>query len=233
MKGFKFILVFVFISLFVAPSFAQNNANGILRAVYNKLQKAKDYSVQVNIKIDMPFIRMLPVEAKIYFKQKDKFKVESKSIAIVPRQGFDQASKMLADTNSYTAVVQGTEKIGTVLTSIVNVIPLSDTSDLVLGKLWIDPIQHVILKSQFTTKSNGTIMTEYTYGAAGEYGLPDNMIFSVETKKFRLPKSVTADMNNTTSAKDDKEKDNKKGRIFIKLSNYQINKGIADGVFVK
>ena len=231
MSKFKYIFILCIAMFSFTETIAQNNANVILRGVYNKLQKAKDYKVDVNIKIDMPFIRMMPVDAKIYFKQKDKFKVESKSIAIVPRQGFDQASKMLADTNSYTCVIQGTEQIGTVTTTVINVIPRSDTVDLVLGKLWIDAAKNVILKSQFTTKSNGTIMTEYAYGTAIEYGLPDNMIFSVDIKKFRLPKSVTADMNNTSTAKDDKTKDKKTGKIFIKLTNYQINKGIDDAVF--
>ena len=211
---------------------AQENANTVLHAVYAKVQKAKDYSVDVNIKVDMPFIRMLPVVAKIYYKQKDKFKVESKSIAIVPRQGFDQASKMLSDTNSFTTIIQGKELIGTTQAVIINIIPLSDTSDLILGKLWIDTKQNVILKSQLTTKSNGTILTEYTYGAQTAYGLPDKMLFTVDVKKFKIPKSVAADMNNKPK-EEDKKKDQKKGQIIISLTNYQINKGIPDSVFKK
>jgi len=222
-------ILFLFISIFAQ---AQPNANAILRDVYGKLQKAKDYSVNAHIKVDMPFIRMMPIDAKIYFKQKDKFKVESKSIAIVPRQGFDQASKMLADTTAYTAVAQGNELTGKIQTTIINIIPLSDTSDLILGKLWIDAKQSVILKSQLTTKSSGTILTEYTYGAQIAYGLPDKMIFSVDMKKFKIPKSVSADINNTTKEEDPK-KDKKKGQIFIDLTNYQVNKGIADAVFIK
>ena len=101
MMRFKICLLVFFVWVFSISIEAQSNANVILHTVYAKLQKAKDYSVDANIKVDMPFIRILPINAKIYFKQKDKFKVESKSIAIVPRQGFDQASKMLADTNSF------------------------------------------------------------------------------------------------------------------------------------
>jgi hypothetical protein len=228
----RYTLLF-FILLFSIPLAAQTNANQVVRAVYLKLQKAKDYSVQANIKVDMPFLRILPIDAKIYFKQKDKFKVESKSIAIVPRQGFDQASKMLADTNSFTAIMQGNELINGTLTNIINIIPLSDTSDLILGKLWIDPKQNVILKSQLTTKSNGTILTEYTYGTQLIYGLPDKMIFTVDVKKFKIPKSVAADMNNSSADKKDTSKENKKGKITITLTNYQINKGIADSVFKK
>jgi hypothetical protein len=223
----------VFLLLFSSQTNAQSDAKLILRGVYNNLQKAKDYSVNANIKVDMPFIRMLPIDAKIYFKQKDKFKVESKSIAIVPRQGFDQSSKMLADTNSFTALAQGTEIIAGIQTNIINIIPMSDTTDLILGKLWIDPKRNVILKSQLTTKSNGTILTEYEYGSQAAFGLPDKMIFSVDVKKFKIPKGVTADINNSEAEKKDKGKDPKKGKIFITLTNYQINKGIPDTVFKK
>jgi hypothetical protein len=225
-------IIFILLALFISIALpAQNNANQLLRGVYGKLQKAKDYSVQANIKVDMPFIRMLPIDAKIYFKQKDKFKVESKSIAIVPRQGFDQSSKMIADTNSFTAVIQGNEILNGINTTIVNIIPLSDTSDLILGKLWIDPKQSIILKSQLTTKSNGTILTEYTYGTQTAFGLPDKMIFSVDVKKFKIPKSVSADMNNSSA--DKKEQNKKTGKIFITLTNYQVNKGIPDSIFKK
>ena len=229
----KFLVVFLFAILSGETVMAQQNANQILRAVYLKSQKAKDYSVLANIKVDMPFIRMLPIDAKIYFKQKDKFKVESKSIAIVPRQGFDQSSKMLADTNSFTAIMQGNELINGPLTNIINIIPLSDTSDLILGKLWIDNKQNVVLKSQLTTKSNGTILMEYTYGAQLLYGLPDKMIFSVDVKKFKIPKSVSGDINNSSTETPDKTKDPKKGKIYITLTNYQINKGVPDTIFKK
>ena len=226
-------LCFFFLFLLSANTIsAQENANAILNKVYSKIQKAKDYSVNIHVKVDMPFIRMMPIDAKVYSKQKDKFKVESKSIAIVPRQGFDQASKMLADTNSFSTIIQGKEMIGTTQAVIINIIPNADTSDLILGKLWVDTKQNIILKSQLTTKSNGTILTEYTYGTQIAYGLPDKMTFTVDVKKFKIPKSVAADINNQPK-EEDKKKDNKKGQIFITLTNYQINKGIPDSIFKK
>jgi len=207
----------------------------LLNSVYKKMAVVNDYSVNANVKVDLPFVRMLPIDAKIFFKQKDKFKVETKSIAIIPRQGFDQITKMLNDTTSFEALVSGDEMVGMVKTTIVNVIPSADTSDLILGKIWIDTKQNVVLKSQLTTKSNGTIVTEYFYGTEIAYGLPSKMIFSVDVKKFRIPKSVAADINNSKKKANqiETEKENKKGKIFITLTNYQINKGISDDVFKK
>jgi outer membrane lipoprotein-sorting protein len=233
MKVFRyFTLLFFLFNGTSSSAQISANANRLLHSIYAKLQKANDYSVQANIKVDMPFIRMLPIDAKIYFKQKNKFKVESKSIAVVPRQGFDQASKMLADTNSFNALVQGTEMINNVLTAVVNIIPVADTSDLILGKFWIDEKQKLILKSKLTTRSNGTIVTEYFYGAQAQYALPDKMIFQVDVKKFKMPAGTTTD---ATKKKEEQSKDEKdrKGKIIITLTNYQVNKGIPDEFFKK
>lgn len=233
MKPFRFTFLFL-LSFFFREAPAQTlSANQLLNSIYTKLQKAHDYSVQAHIKVDMPFIRMLPIDAKIYFKQKNKFKVESKSIAIVPRQGFDQASKMLADTNSFNALVQGNELVGTISASVVNIIPVADTSDLILGKLWIDEKRQLILKSKLTTRSNGTILTEYSYGDQVQYALPNKMIFSVDVKKFKMPAGTTGDLNANAKKEEDKSKEDKKGQIIITLSNYEINKGIPDEFFKK
>lgn len=229
-----FFLFFLALSL---ESFAQiKTAKQMLYAVYNKMAVVKDYSVSVNVKVDLPFVKMMPINAKVFFKEKNKFKVESKSIAIIPKQGFDQITKMLNDTNSIEALVSGNEIIGAAKTTIINVIPSSDTSDLILGKLWVDTKQNVVLKSQLTTKSNGTIVTEYFYETEIYYGLPSKMIFSVDIKKFKIPKSVAADINNTKKESTPKQKENenkKKGQIIILLTNYQINKGISDDLFKK
>ena len=151
------VFFFLFYVSFTTVAYAQNtnNADDLLQKLKQKLDKVKDYTVDANIKLDVPFIKMLPVNAKIYFKQKNKFKVESKSIAVLPRQHFNQITSLLenANKNTYTALVSGNENIGTTSTTVVNIIPSSDTSDLVLAKFWVDPKQNVVLKSQLTSRS--------------------------------------------------------------------------------
>jgi outer membrane lipoprotein-sorting protein len=227
---FKF-LIFSLLSLSSQILNAQDDASKTLKAVYGKLDKVSDYSVKAHIKVDMPLIKILPVNVQIYFKQKDKFKVKSKGIAIVPRQGFDQISKVIRDPSTYTAVQQGFENLDGKQTAIINVIPLSDTSDLILGKLWIDKEQNVILKSQLTTRTNGTIVMDYTYKSQLEFGLPDQMVFFVDMKKFKIPKNIGA--TNSSQPSDDQNKKNKEkiGKIIITFSDYQVNKGIPDNVF--
>ncbi len=225
----KYIYIFVLLAL--SHTAIAQQPNKVLNLVYTKLKKAQDYTVDAHIKVDLPFIKMLPINAKIYFKQKDKFKIESKSIAIIPKQSFVQLTQLIADTNKYTAVYQGAEKYNNTAVSLISIIPSADIEDIILGKLWVDEKQQVILKSQITTKSNGTIITEYIYGQQLVYGLPDVMNFEIDIKKFKIPKSIAADIN--SSKKAPANETSKKGKIKITLTNYQVNKGISDAFFKK
>lgn len=245
-----FILLMV-VFLNVPSLSAQKTPNQILNGVTQKMNKAKDYSADANIRSEIPAIRILPVNAKVYFKQKDKFKVDSKGIVLLPKQGFSDFQKVIRDTTSFTAVMTGQEKIGQIMTQVLNVIPSQDTSDLILAKLWIDTNNSLVLKSQLTTRSSGTMLIEYTYGSQKQYGLPDNMVFTVDVKKFKVPKGVATDLNKPSkgtgasggasggggSAEGSgapasaKASAGKKGQIFIGLTNYKVNGGVSDSIF--
>ena len=226
----KNIAVILFISIY-SLGFSQD-ADAILNRVVTKINSVRDYSVDANIKADIPLIKILPVKASIYFKQKDKFKVVSKGIAILPKQGFTDVNSFLMKKNSYMAVDGGVKTIDDVKTNLITVIPTNENSEFVLAKLWIDTKNDLILKSQITTRSSGTVTVDYSYDTEAEYGLPNLLVFDIDVKKFKLPKSVAADLNKTEKekAKKNKNKD-QKGTIIIKLTNYKINKGISDEFF--
>lgn len=206
-------------------------ANDILNKVVTKFNTVKDYTVSANVKANIPMIKILPSKATIYFKQKDKFKVVSKGIVILPKQGFTEINTFLANKKSYMAVAGDTTKIGGVMTKLITVIPNGESSEIVLAKLWIDVKNSVIMKSQITTKSNGSVSTTYSYGDKVTYGLPSQLIFEIDVKAFKLPKSVAADINKTTT--DKKVKTNNKGVITITLTDYKVNTGLSDAIFTK
>ena len=221
--------IVILLLTFYSITLAAQSPRTLLNYVQAKLNKANNYKADININVDLPYITILPIETKLYFKQKDKFKIDTKSIAILPKQGFLQLNMLVNDTVNYTAIFQSIETINKIKTSLINLIPNNDTSDVVLAKLWVDAVNQVIIKCQLTTKSSGTIKTEYTYGSQLTFGLPDVIKFIVDIKKFKIPKAIAADINTSKSKKVEK----KSGEIIITLKNYEINKGIADSVFDK
>lgn len=228
MKTF-FASLCVLLTTFISSA---QDAGPIIQELVNKMNAVKDYSASALITSDIPMVKILPSQATVYFKQKDKFKIDSKGIVILPKQGFTDVAKMLENKSSYTAMVIGNEVIGGTKADIVTVFPVSDTSDLILAKMWIDTTNDIILKSQITTRSAGLVTINYTYGTQKKWGLPDKMVFTVDVKKFKLPKGVATDINRTNTA-DTEKNQSKTGTIQIDLSNYKINQGLSDDLFKK
>lgn len=207
------------------------DAREMLRDLNSKFRKVNEYQADVLIRTDISFVKALPVQATVYFRQPDQFRIKSKGIAMLPRQGFDQVVRTLADTASYIPVLQGKEAIDGREMQLLSVLPLSDTSDLILGKFWIDLSQKLIRRSQVTTRSNGTMTSDYFFGAQQRFALPDSMVFTVDTRKFKIPKAVAADLNNTKSSKPVDTKAREKGKIYLRFSNYRVNQGLPANVF--
>lgn len=224
-----FILILL---LFACISVNAQDANEYLKRLTEKFNLVKDYIVRAKIKSDIPLVKILTVNATVYYKQKDKFKIDADGIAILPKQGISDLPKLLNAKDTYTAILTGTENIFNVKTSIITILPASDTSDLILAKLWFDDVNNLILKSQVTTRSSGTLATDYYYSKQKEFGLPDSMVFTVDVKKFKIPKGVATDINRTKTV-DANQQTAKTGKIFISLYNYKLNSGLKDEFFEK
>jgi hypothetical protein len=69
------------------------------------------------------------------------------------------------------------------------------------------------------------------YGNYSSYGLPDKVVFSFNTKDYKLPKGVTFDYDDGVKKKTGNDLKNKKGKVEISYSEYVINKGVDDTIF--
>jgi outer membrane lipoprotein-sorting protein len=222
--------IFTFIIIAITLNISAQKAEDIIAKLNAKYNSIKDYTVNANIKADIPMLKIMPNKAVIYYKQKDKFKIDSKGITVLPKQGFTEINAFLSDKSKYMAVIGDSLIIKGVQTVLINIIPNNAGGEMILAKLWVDVKNYVIMRSQITTKTNGTIFIDYTYGDQITFGLPSEMKFEIDVKKFKMPKSVSGDINNTKN-KDQKKKNKTKGTITITLSEYKVNTGLKDSIF--
>jgi outer membrane lipoprotein-sorting protein len=225
----KSVYLIVFILLSVV-GYGQT-AEEILKGVIDKIDLVEDYQADVQIKAAIPFIKVPIAKAKIYFKQKDKFKVESKGIAILPKQGMSDLTGFLSNEKKYSAVLGEAKTINEHKTRLISILPTDENSEIILAKVYISTSEDLIYRTVLTTKSSGSVSIDYEYNLNKKYGLPNKMTFTVDIKKFKMPKSVASDIRN--NEKEKKYKDNEKGTIVLTFSNYLVNKGISDDVFKK
>lgn len=218
-----------FALLFICGSSFTQTAFDLIKGVNAKINLVKDYKADIQIKATIPFIKVPISNATIYYKKYDKFKVISKGIAILPKQGTNDLTKFLSNSSKYVPVLGEQKVINQHPTRLVTVIPTEENSEIILAKVYISPSEKLIYRSVVTTKSSGTVTVDYEYGKNKNYGLPSKMSFTVDVKKFKMPKSVAADIRSNTAKK--KYKENEKGTIVLTVINYAINIGLTDGYF--
>jgi len=213
------------------PTFAQQDVNVLLQKVKAKIESVNDYEANGKMKTNVAFLKVPVATIKMYFKKPNKLKIKNeKGISFVPRGAVSINLNNILSGNKYTVIDIGEDKISGAKVRVVKLLPDDDNADIILSTLYIDETNLVIKKAKTTTKDNGTYELEMTYGKYTAYGLPDKVIFSFNTKDYKLPKGITFDFDDG-AVKKPAEK-NKKGRAEIVLSSYIINKGVLDSVFL-
>lgn len=206
------------------PFFASaQQADELFARLAQKFKQVHHYEVKAQIKPNIPLIRILPVKANVQFTYPNTYKIKSAGISILPKNGFSELPLLFSQSNQFTAIASGNEVIQSVRAEIITLLPLENEGDLVLAKIWVDTKSMVILKSLITSRSNGTILSEFDYTTEKSWGLPARMKITIDVKKFKIPKGVATDINRTSRQADD-GKSTSKGSIIIEFSNYRINR---------
>lgn len=223
------------LSLFILVQQITNaqNINVLVANTKSKIEQVKDYTALGKMKTNVSFLKLPIANIKLYFKNPNKFKLKSeKGVSFVPKGSININLNSLFAENNFTIIDAGSEKIDNITVRVAKLLSNDDNSDLVLTTLYIDPVRFLILKSKTTTKESGTYELKMNYKKYAEYGLPDKILFSFNTKDYKLPKGITFDFDDGTNNKSTPKTEKfKKGEIEILFSNYEINKGISDEIF--
>ena len=229
----KTLVQIILFSLLTCTLKAQE-ANDLLQKVKQKIDKVNDYEASGRMKTNVAFLKVPVANVKLYFKKPNKLKLKSeKGISFIPKGAVNLNIAGVLGNNKFTVLDAGYDKTNNQTLRIIKLLPEDENSDIVLSTLYVDEAAAVIKKAKTTTKESGTYELEFTYGKYTDYGLPDKVIFSFNTRDYKLPKGVTFDFDDGTNTKPstEEQKKNKKGRAEISFNSYSINKGINEEVF--
>jgi outer membrane lipoprotein-sorting protein len=232
MKRFVLLVLMLFT---VQISFAQDkSANELFYKMREKLLGVKDYIADVKMKINVSFMRIPTLYGKLYFKAPDKMKLERNGgISILPKRSINLTLNNLVPSGNAAVIDAGEDVLHGQKVRVIKVVPDQDANGIVLTKIWIDEDRLLALRTETTTRDNGTISMDLQYGRYVNVSLPDRVTFYIDVKDFKVPKGVTMDYDggeNTLVKKDAKTRA-KKGVIKIEYLNYRINTGLSDKIF--
>lgn len=204
----------------------------VIRLVKLKLDKVNDYEASGKMKTNVVFIKAPVANVKVYYKKPGKLRINNESgISFIPRGSVNiNLSNIFINTTGYDIIDMGKEAKTNF--RIIKLLPKDDESEVVLSTLYIDEKLALIRRSRTTTRENGTYELEMSYGKYADFALADKVVFTFNTKDYKLPKGITFDYDDG-SKKENKpaEFKDQKGKVEISYSSYIINKGVPDTVF--
>ena len=219
------LLLIVLCSVVAAQN---NNPDEIIKNLKSEFARVKDYQVNVKIKVDASMLKMPEMNAEFYFKQPDKTHITSSSFAMIPKQGvnFSPVSFLKGE---YKAVFARNENVDGRNLAVIKVIPLNESSDVLLTTIWVDQKKNVVRKLESTAKGSGTFNVDFSYDENMEYPLPSKIIFSFNLDKKGLPK----DSNKESKRRRHNFVSGIKGKVILTYTNYKVNIDLPDALFEK
>ena len=226
----KKIFLIILICLIINEVSAQTPEQ-LVNQVKTKLEKVNDYTAKGKLKTNVIFIKAPVASVKVYYKKPDKMKIVNENgISFIPKGSVNiNLAKFLSGAGNYEIVDAGKEPATGL--RILKLLPSDENSDIVLSALYIDEKTELVKKAKNTTRDNGTYELEMSYGRYSSFGLPDKVVFSFNTKDYKLPKGVTFDYDDGSKKNSDDSLKNKKGRVEITYSEYSINAGVDEAIF--
>jgi outer membrane lipoprotein-sorting protein len=209
-----------------------DTAEELIRKVRAKLDKVNDYEAKGKMKTNVVFIKAPVATVKVYFKKPNRIRINNETgISFIPKGSVNiNLSSIFVNGEGYDIIDMGKEAATGL--RMIKLLPKEENSDVVLSTIYVDEANALIKKAKTTTRENGTYELEMSYGKYMEYGLADKIIFSFNTKNYKLPRGVTLDYDDGTRKDDAADKlKNRKGKVEIVYTSYSINKGVSDAVF--
>tara|TARA_B100000470_G_C19717602_1_gene358424 strand:- start:210 stop:971 length:762 start_codon:yes stop_codon:yes gene_type:complete len=223
--------------------------------VISQFDKIEDYQVDLKISVKMTGFRMPNKKIRLYYKRPDKMKMETRGFAILPKTGVDgnpnEFLDMLKQVTSIKRTIHNNrpffrikgkvnqDSLKIPITVKKNEIPNITMEVLVDAKEWVITEVGVFLdlENVFSFNTN--------YIEVNEVMVPERSVFNIGIKgisrwstqnpfDFGGPGSDRQDFERIAkNAGYDPLKDEFVGEMILTFSNYTVNKGIDDSLFIE
>lgn len=201
---------------------AKPTASDILSLVEKNYCPIRDYTVDVEVSVDSPQMKMPRSTATVYYKCPDK-------VRLVPREGFMLLPKnafpgnpVSAIKKNFSASYTGMCEVAGEPTYVLKLVPRTDEAPGVM-KLLVEKKRGVIVGMD-SDSSETKLKSRWSYARVDG--------------KYWLPSQINVEMSGTMPAQASKPREvsrkparSNKGTALVKFKNYRINKGISDSIF--
>ncbi len=205
----------------MAAAMQAQEIDPVLSAVKARLDSIQSFEVTLQMEVDIRHVNMPVKTAQLSYQQGNSVNIRSEDFVMIPKRGLDFG---LGELYKYPFMTLNLGEVDCQGRSceLIKVIPTTDASDYSIATLWLDPQRRRMVKSQISTKKNGTFDINYAYANPGDV-LPMRITVNFQVADIRIPLRFLG-----REAEIDKGQlkadPGQKGAIRLLFSQYQISR---------
>lgn len=194
-----------------------------------------DYTVKIQVKVDIPDIRVRDFSATLYFKKPDKFYVETRRFAPIPRN-LGVFNPFQFDPEKNRIEFQRTENVEGAAADLYRVEPRDAKSPIRYFQVWVGGSPKRILQvesvSLHGTRGLVKIAHQLVEQSAGKWLLPAKVhVHLTFPEGAKAPEGLTTQDNPISGGMRRLEEMSGEGDITIAYSDWRVNTGLDDSLF--
>lgn len=214
----KIIINLIFLLVFLTVLHSQSTTKEELFAnAVKQLKSIPNYSCDVELKVDVEFIKIGDRKGKLTYIKPDSIKYDIEGFALLPKEDPLNKIKNL-NIKDYTIIELEVETIGNDLCRNIKIVPNNADDDIILGQIWIDKKTNIRKLSIFT-KEQGRFEFLIDY-MNYKYPVPKQITVLFDIKDMKIPPGMTGELNKFYNK--EKKQKTTNGKIFINYSNYSF-----------
>jgi hypothetical protein len=229
--------------LLFSPAAVQGAPGPDPRQVFAELVKPyrdlNDYTVKIHAKVSLPAIRVPDFAATLYFKRPDRFHIETKSFAPIPRNnGVFNPFQFDPEKNRIT--YQRTDNLDGVRADLYRVEPLDAKSQVRHYNVWVGGAPGRILQVENLSFRGTKGLVKLSYGTVVQgnerWLLPEKVHVHLtfpEGVQGPDPSSLITKDNPVSGGMGRLDEISGEGDIHIAYSDWRVNTGIEDSLFIR
>jgi outer membrane lipoprotein-sorting protein len=212
--------VFAFV-LLMSPPRGGDGVRYIENAI-GKFDAIKDYVVDVKVHMDLEAVQAPDMEAKVYYKEPDKVKIDSKGLFFMPKDvGVINPRKFNPD--KYEIAVLDTLTYAGDPAVRLSLVPKNDETGNRNITLTIDKKDWLIVEIATAPYPGREASAKITYGLFDGFQMPVKIDVKLDVGK------ITG--GGREFGPEHGRMNQLKGKVEVYYSNYKINSGLSDDIF--
>jgi hypothetical protein len=204
----------------------------ILRRVEQQVAGVKDYTVTLDVVADIEHLKVPPMHATLYFKQPDKVHIASKGFAMLPRESMGMQFSKLTERYAVDSLTTDRKSSSVIHRLVMH--PRDERSSIRRILLFVHGERWTPERIEIPQSGGAVMKAAFTYQNASGSWMPSQLIvtFAMGTadSTAAVPANPFGGGQGTRAAS---RGAGRSGTITVKYTEYLVNTGLVDEVFVE